>query len=371
MTVRSGKHDHSRRNVFAAPGLGFIIWDLVQTQDRAVKLFQAYVFGAFVLAVGTLINFARGVQAADLVAEQGGVKYHDSRYSMLGVNENDLGLMIALSMPMALYFSSRRKNPQHKNPWMTSFCWIHIGTCFTALFLAGSRGGLIATVVGMLMFPLIMSRLQRWQRVAFVMICAVGTAVGIYLVPEVTWERLLSTETELSQGTLTHRTVLWDAGLQVFRDHPFLGVGAGAYGPAITKTVDVPLIAHNTFLSILVEQGVVGALFWLALLGCLFYCATRPQYAERCLWLIILLTWSVGVNSLTWSITIPPGSFSGCSPRMLTFVGVKPFLAASIGFQRPHNPRNYIHRMRSPAKGCQKGDRRFHELSIFMNYPFA
>jgi O-antigen ligase len=104
----------------------------------------------------------------------------------------------------------------------------------------------------------------------------------------------------LSEGTLTHRTVLWAAGLQVFRDHPFLGVGAGAYAPATVRMVDVPLIAHNTFLSVLVELGVLGAVLLTALLALLVYKAFQLPFFERRTWLALLTTWAVGASALSW-----------------------------------------------------------------------
>ena len=69
--------------------------------------------------------------------------------------------------------------------------------------------------------------------------------------------------------------------------------------------VDAPLVAHNTFLSVLVELGVGGALLLAGLLGCLFYCASRMRYMERCLWIILLLTWAIGGSTLTWEYHKP------------------------------------------------------------------
>ncbi len=275
--------------------LAWMIWELVTTDERALGLLRAYAFGASVLASSTLINYMNGVQAADLAAQKGLVRTRTFRYTVAGVNENDLGLMLALSIPITLYLLSRRRGPL-----MVLYCWLHMGLCLTALLLAGSRAGLISAIVGLVMFPLIMYRLPRWQRAAFIFVCAAGLLVGISLVPDVVLGRLANTQTELSEGTLTHRTVLWSAGLEAFRDHAFMGVGAGAYGAAIVNAVDIPFVAHNTFISILVEQGVIGALLWLAMLGSLFYCAVKSRYDERCLWIVLLCTWAIGVSTLTW-----------------------------------------------------------------------
>ena len=93
----------------------------------------------------------------------------------------------------------------------------------------------------------------------------------------------------------------------------FLGVGSGAYGFTILKVADFSYmqgraanaVAHNTFLSVLVELGVVGAALLLALLASMLYCAIRMRYLERCLWISLLLTWMIGVSALTWEYHKP------------------------------------------------------------------
>jgi O-antigen ligase len=94
--------------------------------------------------------------------------------------------------------------------------------------------------------------------------------------------------------------VIWAAGWDLFREHPFIGIGSGAYAASVWRSLDIAIVAHNTFLSVLVELGVIGALVMAALLVSMFYSAARLPYLERCLWLVLLLTWTVGVSSLTW-----------------------------------------------------------------------
>lgn len=278
----------------------WMMWELATTDRRIVSLLRAYLLGAMVIAISTLINFMNGVQAADLVAQKGGYKYRDERYSMLGVNENDLGLMLALSIPIAIYLLMR-----NKSKWNGLLCGTHIGLCLTALFLSGSRGGMISTAVGMSLFVLLFSRLARWQRTAVVVLLSTGVAIGISLVPKDTMDRFLDTGTEIKQGTLTHRTTIWSAGLEQFRNRVWTGVGAGAYAPAVTEILDVPIVAHDTYLSVLVETGVPGFLLFCGIIAGLYYCAWRFDYENRCLWIVLLLTWSVGVITLTWEYRKP------------------------------------------------------------------
>jgi O-antigen ligase len=280
--------------------LVWLVWELVPSQELVEGLLQSYVVGCLVASVMTLYNFINGRTAAQLAAAQGIEQWETSRYAVSGVNENDLGVILALSVPIIFYLLVSQKGSLIK-----LICWLQLVAGFTAILLTASRGALAAAVIGLAMFPLIVSRLPRFQKLISLAACAGLIACAAYLVPPSSWERIAEVKSELAGGTLTHRTILWAAGLSVFRDHPFFGVGAGAYGLSILRMVDIPLVAHNTFLSILVELGVAGALLLAGLLGSLFYCAARMQYLERCLWTMLLLTWAIGVSSLTWEYRKP------------------------------------------------------------------
>jgi O-antigen ligase len=278
----------------------WLIWELAGTATRLEKLLQSYVFGTCVLAVSTLFNYSMGYTASDASTDSGVTRWHDSRYTAAGVNENDLGLMLALSIPMVLYLLTGRRKPL-----MGLLLWMQLGLSFMALFLSGSRGGLLSALVSLTMLPLVASALPRWQRLAVAVMCVAGVAGGIYLLPVDTWHRILNFTTEVADGTMTHRTVIWAAGLDAFRQNALAGVGAGAYAAAVLRAVDIPYPAHNTFLSVLVELGVIGALLFFGLLASLLYAIRRMRYLDKCLWIVLLLTWATGVSALTWEYHKP------------------------------------------------------------------
>ena len=281
-------------------GLVWMMWELAVTENRVLGLLRAYATGIFLASTLTIYNYATGITSAALYAAEGIEKSDETRFSIAGVNENDLGLMLAMCLPMMIYLAIRSK-------WRLAklFFWIQLVTCITAIFLTGSRGALISAAIALFMVPLTIGRLPWSQKITAAMACAGIAICGIFLIPPEIWSRLLQLSTELTEGTLTHRTVIWSAGLAALRDHAFLGVGSGAYPATVLRVVDVPYVAHNTFLSVLVELGVVGALLLIALVLCLFYTAFLMKYFERCLWLCILASWAVGVSALTWEYSKP------------------------------------------------------------------
>jgi O-antigen ligase len=276
--------------------LGWLIWLLVDTERRVQGLLQSYVLGTGVCAVVTVSNLLTGHGYSALPDADGQVVVRSDRYSANGLNPNDLGLMLALSIPMIVYLLARPK----QNPAIALFRWAQFALCVAAVLLTGSRGGLLATFAALVALPLTYGRLPRWQKVIAILVCLGAVVCGVLLVPPDTWQRFLQLGNEISEGTMTHRTQIWVASVELFRSHAFLGVGSSAHPAAVVGIIGRPMVAHNTFLSVLVELGIPGELLLVGLLGAAFFCAWRMKGLERVLWVVSLITWCVGVCSATW-----------------------------------------------------------------------
>src|ERR1019366_1142091 len=121
-----------------------------------------------------------------------------------------------------------------------------------------SRSALLSTLVAAAIIPATWTRLTRRQLITDIAWAATVMSGVAVLIPSVSLERLATTRTELIYGTMDTRTEIWKAGLEVFSSHPFAGVGAGGFERAVQPLLgyaggDAHFVAHNTFLSILVE----------------------------------------------------------------------------------------------------------------------
>jgi O-antigen ligase len=105
---------------------------------------------------------------------------------------------------------------------------------------------------------------------------------------------------------MSTRRNIWEVGLGAFPEHPVLGVGAGAYGTLLENRGNRSLPAHNVFIGLLVEQGVAGLLLFSALIGACALTIFRMPPSDRTLWSVLMLSWFVGLGSLSlerWKVT--------------------------------------------------------------------
>jgi O-antigen ligase len=280
----------------------WLIWELAPGVQEQMHLMRAYVFGTFVSGIDTLYLF---------LSHQESVY---QRYAGAKLDANDLGLIMALSIPMSYYLLIQNHG---RMVWVYR---VHLILAGTTILLTASRGATLATVVALTIVPLTQARLGGRQRVALLLTVILLIGGILFFVPETSWERLATVPSEFEQGTFTGRTIIWKAGWEIFRAHPFVGIGANAFRVIVSRELAEPIRmgdadpappAHNTFLSVLVEQGVLGFAVFCGMLGALAVSLRgMPPFPQR-LWIVSLAVWVVGVSSLTWEMRKPTWFFFG------------------------------------------------------------
>jgi O-antigen ligase len=261
----------------------WILWQLVRTVEQVEYVAAAFLVGCFVAAVGTYIQYARGA-----------IYDADVRYATSGFDPNDLGLTLAIALPLAWMLGTNRVGRK-------SLLWLtYVPLSLGAIALTASRG---AALAGVTAASIVVFGARHLRARAKLLTVAVGGAALAFLVrwvPAESWERLWTIKDQLSGGSFTHRKEIWRAGFGLFADNWLFGVGAGGFPHAVEPLLNWRIVAHNTFLGVATELGVVGLLLFLAPF---LFTIRRLRHLPtqwRASLAVLLMTWMVGASSLTW-----------------------------------------------------------------------
>jgi len=148
----------------------------------------------------------------------------------------------------------------------------------TTLLLAGTRGSLLALLVGTIVSQVLTKRTRLSLLYGSAILAAVAVVGTIALAAQ---DRLTASK------EIAGRAFYWETGLQMFGDSPIFGIGPGQFDTMfwnqIANTPETepgrswhfvltsvirgvrPEYMHNDHLQVLVETGLVGALLWIAI----------------------------------------------------------------------------------------------------------
>lgn len=133
-------------------------------------------------------------------------------------------------------------------------------------FLSYSRGAYIAMAVGSAVAMVMLGRVVHRRAIIFVMILCAALFVGAVVLASPGFRDFLvflMTRGHAAENleSFGGRLQLWEFGLQIFWEHPFLGTGYGTYPKGLEGGH-----FHNVFIELLVTTGVVGTLTYVAFL---------------------------------------------------------------------------------------------------------
>jgi O-antigen ligase len=247
--------------------LAFVITLTTVTNARAVR----YVATAFV--IGGLISAVLGLGTGGLSTATNAVTSTDlqGRLTGGGGDPNVQAAAFVASMFMAMGLFSVYRRPAARAALVVAFIIITV-----AFGTTESRGGLIALVAATLA-ALVVSRGQRRRILALV-----GLAVAVGGIVVAAHPGALTRITNFGGGT-SGRSDIWHAAEKVFEAHPIVGVGLQNFdivepklelsiGPVsrVQYISETPLFAHNTYLQLLAENGIIGlSIFLVIVVACL------------------------------------------------------------------------------------------------------
>ncbi len=200
------------------------------------------------------------------------------------VNRNHFAGLMELIVPLGLALLFLRGIRRDKLPLVALFTIVPIG----ALFLSASRGGILSFLfqlglLGFLVWALQAGRRTRLVGAGFLVIFLAGAFV-VWLGVGHTFERFAQLWTsDLSQE---RRLMMLEDSWRIFLDHPGAGTGAGTLVtvyPQYASFDDARLVdhAHNDYLELLAETGIVGGLCALAFVVLLFRRALASLQSDQ------------------------------------------------------------------------------------------
>ena len=235
---------------FAPTLLAFLVMANAASSPARVRVVMGvFTFCAALLALHGIEQVKLGTGWTGIGLSQG------TRIQYVGIfnDPNDLGMLFVTCVPMACYLASR-------GGWagLARIFWLIAALVLLyGIYLTNSRGTLLSLLV-------VMGVYLWWRRgVVLAGILGFFALLAMLALPS------RFQEIDAAEASAAGRVDSWYEGLQMFREYPLFGVGAERY------TDYNALTAHNSFVLVLAETGIVGFCVWIAFVG---YCF-RMMYA--------------------------------------------------------------------------------------------
>jgi len=176
-------------------------------------------------------------------------------------NSGELSLLMAMLAVMSFAFICENKDSRK------IYYWLPI-TALMTVIAASSRGSQLALAVGAVLYFLIKGRLN----LKYIFYGVLIAWLGYWALPEEQKERFSSSGED---NTSRARLMYWKSGIEMVKEHPYLGVGFRAF-PEYFQDHFAPYVpedmgrvarkrevAHNTLIEVSSENGLIGLAVYL------------------------------------------------------------------------------------------------------------
>lgn len=249
----------------------WLVFDSIRKSEDVLLLIASYITGLLLLSLTAAVNISDGVGYDGLY----------NRYSANGTDPNNFGMMLASSLPLIAIFCLCARKIIYVSAGVAAF------TFFSYLIIStASRASSISLVLTLFLLPLICANKSKKTQVLFFYSILLffgffGITAVSELIPENAQERLFNGLATLDGDDrfLVWKEIFFIYGIEIF------GIGAGA------TFAEIGIQAHNTFISALLEAGLLGFILWVAFwLYHFFKIYTVQAYSNRQLRNLFLLT---------------------------------------------------------------------------------
>lgn len=174
--------------------------------------------------------------------------YHD---------ENTFAMLFVTGLPFLYYLGW-----YVKNKLLRYAVWLVIPFGWHAVFLTGSRGGLLGLGVTILVVAL-----RSSKKIIGLAVISLFIIAYIWQAGPMMKQRAATIENYQQESSAEERINAWRAATKMIAANPIFGVGLSAFGTAFPDYSDKrPREAHNTFFQIAAESGLLAGIMYLLIL---------------------------------------------------------------------------------------------------------
>ncbi len=222
-----------------------------------------------------------------------------------------------------------------------------VAAALPALYFTYTRGAIVALGIGALLWlAIVRPRLAAGGAVLAVL-------VGIAVAPSALGDRFSTYRNTSSDAALLLRTGAWNGALAIFSEHPVAGVGVGSFPRAyaaipddLTPAAQTPLFydqlredaqpwhAHNVYLTVLAEVGILGLLAFSLLVTAIMLTVLRATRVGDPVGRVVCV--GIGCSAVAWAVhgLVDYDSYWVSLP-MFAFIGIA---AAQVGRHESSTP---------------------------------
>lgn len=226
-----------------------------------------------------LLSAVGSVGVASLYVLREWQKYHNVypnfRPGSVTGDSNYFALSALICVPVAYYVMIG----DHRR-WHRIFCGACLAVTIPATLLGASRGGFLGLIATALV--VVWNSRRRARNLAGIAIVLVPLSL---LLPNSPVRRLINPNYSDDSGKES-RIIAWKAGIDMIKEHPFLGVGVGNFKAVVEHYEDpselmVKSLAHNTYIGVAAELGIPVLAVFVAMMGCTFFSLNSDRNRAR------------------------------------------------------------------------------------------
>lgn len=192
-----------------------------------------------------------------------------------------LGFYIGLIFPVILFFSFNGKKYK-----ILSFSAIFLS--LTVIFLTFARSAYLGLFAGLFVFLLAGFNLFTFRKKIF-LVCLIILTILFFFTPRSPIAERFTSSFNAEESSNIERLGNWEEALYLIKRNPAHGVGLGSYSlnAAYLRGMDyvnyrLPIYAHNTYLDIWAEMGIIGLWLWFGLFAYVFYKGIVTLFFNNC-----------------------------------------------------------------------------------------